>query len=171
MTDYDRFEKCYVDDAAAILRYARYRVGVDHAEDIVADTFALAWQKLDQLPDPPKPWLLATARRVSANHLRARRRERERRGEVGDFLADLTNSDATAMEHHHDLIAAIKVLPPLDREALLLVTWCDLTNIEAAKVMECSATAFNVRLHRARKRLQRSMRGSDLSEHTRGDFR
>ncbi len=171
MTVYDRFEKCYVDEAAAILRYARYRVGVDHAEDIVADTFALAWQRFDQLPDPAKPWLLATARRVSANYLRARRRERERRGEVGDFLADLTSSDVTSVDLHHDLIAAIRVLPPLDREALLLVTWCDLTNIEAAKVMECSATAFNVRLHRARKRLQRLMRGSVPSEQSRGDFR
>lgn len=171
MDSYDRFEKCYIDDAAAILRYARYRVGIDHAEDVVADTFALAWQKLDQLPDPAKPWLLATARRVSANHLRARRRERERRGEVADFLADVSSPGTALVENRHDLIAAIKVLPPLDREALLLVTWCDLTNTEAATVMESSVTAFNVRLHRARKRLQRVVRGSELSEHARGDFR
>lgn len=171
MNAHDRFEKCYLEDAAAILRYARYRVGVDHAEDVVADTFAVAWQKLDQVPDPAKPWLLATARRVSANHLRARRRERERRGEVGDFLADLSLSGTDLVDHHRDLITAIKVLAPLDREALLLVTWCDLTNTEAAKVMESSVTAFNVRLHRARKRLQRVVRESELPEHTRGDFR
>jgi RNA polymerase sigma-70 factor (ECF subfamily) len=171
MNAYDRFEKCYIEDAAAILRYARYRVGVDHAEDVVADTFAVAWQKLDQVPDPAKPWLLATARRVSANHLRARRRERERRGEVDDFLADLSLSGTDLVDHRRDLITAIKVLPPLDREALLLVTWCDLTNTEAAKVMESSVTAFNVRLHRARKRLQRVVRESELEEHTRGDFR
>lgn len=33
----------------------------------------MAWQKLAKLPDPPRPWLLGTARRVSANHIRARR--------------------------------------------------------------------------------------------------
>ena len=137
----------------------------------MADTFALAWRKFDQLPDPARPWLFAAARRVSANHLRTRRRERERLGEVGDFLAALMSTGTTLVEDHHDLIAAIKVLPPLDREALLLVTWCDLTNIEAAEVMGSSATAFNVRLHRARKRLQRILRESELSEHTRGDFR
>ncbi len=171
MTAYDRFEKFYIDDAATILRYARYRVGVDHAEDVVADTFAIAWQKLDDLPDPARPWLLATARRVSANLLRARRRENERRGEVGDFLADHSSPTTASVDRHHDLITAIKALPPLDREALLLVTWCDLPNAEAATVMGSSVTAFNVRLHRARKRLQRVMQASELSDHTTGDLR
>jgi hypothetical protein len=32
------------------------------------------------------------------------------------------------VERRHDRITAIKVLAQLDREALLLVTWCDLTN-------------------------------------------
>lgn len=171
MTAHDRFEKFYVDDAATILRYARYRVGVDHAEDVVAETFALAWQKFDHLPDPARPWLLTTARRVSANVLRSRRRERERRGDVSDFLADHSSPGTTLAEHHHDLITAIKALPPLDREALLLVTWCDLPNTEAAKVMGASVTAFNVRLHRARKRLQRVVRENNRSESTTGDLR
>lgn len=164
VTAYARFEEIYQAEASAVLRYARYRVGADQAEDIVADTFALAWRKLDGIPDLARPWLLATARRLSANHLRTRRRERERRGEISEFLADpLTSKMPAVVDERQDLMAAIRNLPRLDREALLLVTWCDLTNNEAADVMETSVTAFNVRLHRARRRLRQSMQCAQFS--------
>lgn len=164
VTAYARFEEIYQAEASAVLRYARYRVGVDQAEDIVADTFALAWQRLDRIPDLPRPWLLATARRLSANHLRTRKREQERRGRLSEFLADPLTSDMPAVvDDRQDLMTAIRNLSPLDREALLLVTWCDLTNNEAAGVMETSVTAFNVRLHRARRRLRQSMRHAHFS--------
>ncbi len=160
MTPHDRFEQLYLDEAAGVLRYCRYRVGSDLAEDIVAETFSIAWQKLEQVPDPPRPWLLATARRVSANHLRARRRQLANETALGELDAAAV-SCAEGVERRRDLVAALKLLPPLDREAVLLVTWHDLSNPEAAEVMACSTTAFAVRLHRARRRLGRILRGVD----------
>jgi RNA polymerase sigma-70 factor (ECF subfamily) len=162
VTPHDRFEQIYTDEAAGILRYARYRVGADMAEDIVAETFSIAWQKLEQVPEPPRPWLLATARRVSANHLRARRKQIANEAALAEF--DAVNASGTEnIERRRDLIAALKVLPPVDREAVLLVTWYGLSNGEAAQVLDCSTTAFAVRLHRARRRLIRVLRGTDTA--------
>lgn len=154
MTPQDRFERLYSDEADGVLRYARYRVGDHLAEDVVAETFALAWQKLDRVPDMARPWLLATARRVSANQLRARRRRLTHELALGD-LDPGGPSETEAVDRRHDLLAALRRLPPLDREAVLLVTWHDLSHGEAAQVMDCSVTAFGVRLHRARRRLAR----------------
>ena len=44
------------------------------AEDAVAETFAVAWRRVDHLPEPDValPWLLAIARRVLANQHRGR---------------------------------------------------------------------------------------------------
>lgn len=153
MASQHRFEAIYGDEAETVLRYLRYRVGPDEAEDMVAETFAVAWQKLDQVPDPPRAWLLATARRVSANHLRSRRRRWAH--EVGALDEALTTGivDSESVDRRRDLVTALKKLSSLDREAILLVTWYDLTHAEAAVSMECSTTAFAVRLHRARRRL------------------
>lgn len=170
-----RFETIYKQEAEAVLRYLRYRVGADAAEDLVAETFSVAWQKLALLPDPPRPWLLATARRISANHIRARRKRIV--NEISDLEENLAaTDDATeGVLRRRDLIAGLKVLPPLDREAILLVTWYDLTNDEAAAVMDCTKTAFAVRLHRARRRLGRILRNSDakptLTAHYTEDLR
>lgn len=170
-----RFEEIYRQEADVVLRYLRYRVGADAAEDLVAETFSVAWLKLATLPDPPLPWLLTTARRISANHIRARRRR------IAHEISDLdevlaTTSDTTdEVVRRRDLISALKVLPPLDREAVLLVTWYDLSNPEAAAVMDCSTTAFAVRLHRARRRLGRILRNTDaqpnLDAHLTEDLR
>lgn len=159
MTAHERFEEIYRREAGGVLSYARYRVGAGVAEDIVAETFTIAWQKFEQLPDPPRPWLLGTARRVSANHLRAMRAQLARQTALDDLIIADTNAGSATerVERRQDLIAALKVLPPLDREAVLLVTWHDLTHADAATVMDCSITAFAVRLHRARRRLARTL--------------
>jgi RNA polymerase sigma-70 factor (ECF subfamily) len=50
------------------------------------------------------------------------------------------------------VLAALATLGERDREVLLLHAWDGLDNAEAATVLGCSANAFAVRLHRARRR-------------------
>lgn len=159
----DRFEAIYRDEAEHVLRYLRYRVGPDAAEDLVAETFSVAWRKLEQLPDPPRPWLLATARRISANHLRARRKRLAHEIEDLEGTLAAVEDASEGVIRRRDLLTALMAIPPLDREAVLLVTWYDLSNSDAAGVMDCSVTAFAVRLHRARRRLERILRNADLT--------
>jgi RNA polymerase sigma-70 factor (ECF subfamily) len=56
---------------------------------------------------------------------------------------------------------ALGRLSPTDREALLLIGWEGLDHDDAARVLGCSAVAFKVRLHRARKRLARLLEAAD----------
>ncbi|HET9559031.1 MAG TPA: sigma-70 family RNA polymerase sigma factor, partial [Actinomycetota bacterium] len=73
------FRQLYDAHMAGVWRYARRRCATaTDADDVVAETFAIAWRKLDRIPDAePLPWLYAVARRVLANHRRGSgRRER-----------------------------------------------------------------------------------------------
>ena len=58
------------------------------------------------------------------------------------------------MTRRQTLIRALGTLSTDDREALLIIAWDGLTAAQAAQVMGCSTATFNVRLHRARKRLE-----------------
>jgi DNA-directed RNA polymerase specialized sigma24 family protein len=68
---------------AAVYRYVLRRVERSAVEDIVGETFLVAWRRHEQLAGDPLPWLLGIARRVCANHLRAR----SRRAALGARLA------------------------------------------------------------------------------------
>jgi RNA polymerase sigma-70 factor (ECF subfamily) len=48
-------------------------------------------------------------------------------------------------------------LRPADRDALLLVSWDDLTPAQAAGVAGISPVAFRVRLYRARRRFEQAL--------------
>jgi len=52
------------------------------------------------------------------------------------------------------LLAAIRELRPADREALLLVSWEQLTYAEAAETLGCSVNAVGIRVHKAKTRLR-----------------
>jgi hypothetical protein len=64
-----RFEAMYRGEAGVVLMFATHRVGRAAADDIVADTFAVAWSKLGEVPSPPRAWLLVTARKIISNYL------------------------------------------------------------------------------------------------------
>lgn len=58
---------------------------------------------------------------------------------------------------------ALKSLSREDREALLLVAWEELTPSQAAGSLGISATAFRVRLHRARRRFIKNLERKEPS--------
>lgn len=114
----------------------------------MAETFLVAWRRLDQVPEHALPWLLAVARRTLANNRRSSRR-RERLTER--LRVELGKVQVVPVEPR--LLDALHTLSVDDREVLLLVAWDGLSTAEAADVLGCSATACRIRLHRARKRL------------------
>jgi RNA polymerase sigma-70 factor, ECF subfamily len=72
-----RFTRLFETHYAAVRAYA-WRRGPDTADDVVAETFALAWQRFDRVPSEPLPWLIAIARNVRLNQERGERRRRDR---------------------------------------------------------------------------------------------
>ncbi len=59
------------------------------------------------------------------------------------------------------MLRALACLPAQDQETLTLVAWHGLSSRAAAAVVGCSRAAFLVRLHRARRRLERAVADAD----------
>jgi RNA polymerase sigma factor (sigma-70 family) len=140
-----------------VLAYALRRSDPETAEEVVAETFVVAWRRLDRIPEVPLPWLLAVARRVLANQRRAARRR-------GALVERMTVEASTRAGEGPDEVSELTALAELserDREALLLHAWEGLDNRQAATVMGCSVSAYAVRLHRARRRFARALEHAD----------
>jgi RNA polymerase sigma-70 factor (ECF subfamily) len=141
-----------------ILAYALRRTdGPEDAADVVAETFLVAWRRLEDVPPGAQArlWLYGVARRALANQRRGERR-RERLGER--LRTDLTPALAETPEPPGpDVAAALDRLGPEDREVLRLSAWEELSPSEVATVLGISAVAARSRLHRARRRLRRAL--------------
>ena len=141
-----------------VLAYALRRADPATAEDVVAETFVIAWRRMDDVPDAPLPWLLGVARRVLAN---VRRGERRRSALLDRLRREPAAGAYPAPGEHGQVLTALASLREGDREALLLHAWEGLDHAAAGTVMGCSAGAFAVRLHRARERFARSLADLD----------
>jgi RNA polymerase sigma factor (sigma-70 family) len=155
-----RFDALFTDFQRAVLAYAMRRTATTaDAEDATAETFTIAWRKLDSIPtEAPLPWLYAVARRVLANQRRGGgRRER--------LIALLTPHDdvPTPLRLGDDTdgpaFVALATLSPADQEILRLVAWEELGNQEIALVLGISLNAAAIRLHRARARYAAALSG------------
>jgi RNA polymerase sigma-70 factor (ECF subfamily) len=137
------------------------------AQEALSETFLAAWRRFDELPNDPLPWLLATARRTLANQRRSARRLaglRERMAaSESPAIADAGEGTADA----ELMRRALAELPDGDREVLMLVAWEGLDRARAAHVAGCSRATLAVRLHRARKRLDRALITLELHSPTR----
>jgi RNA polymerase sigma-70 factor (ECF subfamily) len=128
---------------------------------VVAETFATAWRHFGRLPAEPLPWLYRVARNSLANEERSARRQTRLAERIGRRGVPATPDHAVSVVADAGLREALGRLSPADREALLLIGWEDLDHDAAARVLGCSAVAFKVRLHRARKRLARLLEAAD----------
>jgi RNA polymerase sigma-70 factor (ECF subfamily) len=156
--DRERFERLYRENFRAVLRFAALRIDPERAKDVAAETFLVAWRRLDDVPAEPRPWLLGVARKVIAGQFRSQTRRdalaaRLRTADGGGSGPD----PAAALADRDEALAAFAALGERDREALRLVAWDGLTAAEAAEVLDVSRLAFAVRLHRARRRLERAL--------------
>ena len=150
--DRDRLEELFRAHEPTVVAYVRRRAPESAVEDIVAETFLVAWRRLGQVPDPALPWLLGVARRVLAGH----RRGESRRRKLDSRLA-ATQSRALprwAEDGEDRATLALASLPEKDREALTLIAWEGLSPSEAAIVLGEPAGRFRVRLHRAKRRIK-----------------
>ncbi|MGH9088211.1 MAG: RNA polymerase sigma factor [Acidimicrobiales bacterium] len=146
-----RFELLYARRYRAIYAYVRRRLEAD-AADVTADVFAVAWQRLDDVPDESEEllWLYGVAHHCVA---RARRSVR-RRLRLAARLAEQTRLQAAGDDDDSRVLEAIEHLRPADREVLMLVLWEGLSHAEAALVLDCSVSAVAQRMHRARGHLR-----------------
>jgi RNA polymerase sigma-70 factor (ECF subfamily) len=157
-----RFREIYDAVYVDVLRFVRRRVHPTHAEDVVGDVMLVAWRRLDDVPADPsaaRAWLFGVARKVLQN---TRRRE-QRRDAVAVRLADNRwdptdhGSDPDLVALRTDVAAAWPRLSASEQETIALASLDGLSAPEAAVVLGISATAFRLRLSRARRSLRRHL--------------
>lgn len=149
---FDRHARAVFRAAMALVRNA------DDAQDVVQETFIVAWRKRHsiRLVDASAlPWLLATARNVALDHQRAARRRRTDTVAPGTVPEPaLTSDPVDAFDAVHDAIAA---LTPVDQLLVRLVLVEQLPYADAAARLGLTAPAARKRLQRARDKLRRHL--------------
>jgi RNA polymerase sigma-70 factor (ECF subfamily) len=162
-----RFGRLFDAHRRAVLGYALRRCNEPaDAADVLAETFLVAWRRLDDVPAAAadaRPWLLGVARRVIANQRRgaARRSALSRRlGRELEVVAPAREQDAGVVTD------ALGRLDPADRELLELTSWEGLDPGQIAIALGVPAGTVRSRLSRARARLR-----SELEQHATEEIR
>ncbi|MHB8869192.1 MAG: RNA polymerase sigma factor [Thermoleophilia bacterium] len=151
------FRQLYEQHYGSVLAFVLRRHAQQEAEDVVQETFLVAWRRFADLPEPPLPWLYGTARKVLANRRRGE-------GRAGALEAKLAGSSPQGESRSAEWAGeegtvhrALGRLAECDREILILIAWEGLTPGEAATTLGCSGAAARVRLYRARRRFARAV--------------
>jgi RNA polymerase sigma-70 factor (ECF subfamily) len=126
----------------------------DRADDLVQETLLKAWQHLDHFEEGTnlRAWLFTILRNTYFSELRKKRREVE--DVDGKKTASL--SVPPAQQGHldlQDLRNGLTLLPPEQREALILVGAVGMSYEEAAEVAQCAVGTVKSRVNRARIKL------------------
>jgi RNA polymerase sigma-70 factor (ECF subfamily) len=123
------------------------------AEDLAQDAYVRLWNHRAQLDwsRPVLPWLLVTARRLATDRFRALRKR---------LLAvpqpATLDVDPALRARWLDVCAAMTVLSPLERTALVMTALEGASYEEAAQVLGTSAGALRAAVSRARTKLERA---------------
>ncbi len=154
--------------APAISRYIARRLGPDAADDLVAETFLVAFARrgrYDAARADARPWLYGIATRLIG---------RRRRDEVRFFcaiartgvdpaaepVADQVTDRIAAQAASRELAAAVAGLSQAQRDVLLLVA-SGLGYEEAALALGVPAGTVSSRLVRARRKVREALGGQD----------
>ncbi len=161
-----RFRSLFDRHHREVYAYCRRRTDAQTAADCFAETFLVAWRRLDDVPDGDAAlgWLYGVARRVLANEFRRRKRSRH-------LLTRLRNTepvpnpgpDVVVVQKEEDRIMfqALGRLRSQDQELLRLAWWEELPNTAIADLLGCSANAATHRIQRAASRVAKEYRRLD----------
>lgn len=132
------------------------------ADDLVQETLLKAWAKRDSFEEGTnlRAWLFTILRNAFYSQMRKTAREVE---DVDDRHALQTQTPANQEEplQLDDFRRALHVLPPEQREALILIGASDFSYEEAAKVCGCAVGTVKSRVARARVRLTKLLSGDE----------
>ncbi|WP_449408507.1 RNA polymerase sigma factor [Microbacterium maritypicum] len=157
------FAELFDRHAGVVGRYAARRLGADAGEDILSETFLVAFARrkaFDTTWDTALPWLFGIASRLirkhratEAKHLRSSIESAHREEHIshGDLETTIARLDAEISTR--ELAPRIASLSARDRETLLLYAWGDLTYEEVAAALGVPVGTVRSRINRVRTRL------------------
>lgn len=160
--DRGAFAELFDRHAKAVFNHCfRLTASAATAEDLLQNTFLLAWRKRSKVQlrrDSALPWLLAAATNAVRSDRRsvARRLRMQARAPVepptpdhAEAVADRVDSERRMAE----LLTAVNALPRGQREAFTLCVWGEVSYADAAGVLGVAESTVRVRVSRARARL------------------
>jgi RNA polymerase sigma factor (sigma-70 family) len=154
------FDAAFEAEFASLHRYLARRLGASSADDLAAETFAVAFRSWDRLDPkrPVRPWLFGIAANLVRHHWRKERRmlRAYARTGVDPVFAeeDAAIARADADKRHRELAEALAELRRDEREILLLDAWAELTDSEIADALGLPIGTVKSRLSRARATLR-----------------
>ncbi|TDD81915.1 RNA polymerase sigma factor [Actinomadura rubrisoli] len=172
-TDPERFAPLFDRHAVSIHRYIAQRLGADTADDLMAETFLVAFRqrhRYDVSRLDARPWLFGIATNLMARHraaevrkyrLLARSSVQGRPLDEAAVQQVIDRVDAQGL--HGALASGLAALPRRLRDVLLLFAWAELSYDEIAQALDIPVGTVRSRLFRARRRLRDAL-GGDGSE-------
>lgn len=159
------FDDAFDAELVPLHRYLARRVGSAAADDLAAETFAVAFRKWADLDSRPvRPWLYGIAANLLKHHWR---KEQRRLGAVARAGPEPAFADDDASVERLDaqtarvaLAAALKDLRPIEREVLLLHAWADLSDAEVADALSLPLGTVKSHLSRSRHQLRNRLNGT-----------
>jgi RNA polymerase sigma factor (sigma-70 family) len=149
--------------ATVVFRYLVRRVGVDEAEPLLGEVFRVAFEKRDSYDsDRPnaRPWLYGISTNLVARHRRSEARRLHATARLWsalrptDDLVDAVADAHDAAELWPRVADAVARLPNIERDALVLYAWEDLSYEEIATALDLPVGTVRSRLNRARQSLR-----------------
>ena len=165
----EEFAALFDRHAPHIHRYLARRLGEQHADDLVGETFLTAFRRRETFQPAhrdARPWLYGIATNLIAQHRRDEIRAYRLRQAVvpdpdADCHADRVAADVTAAALRDTLTTALADLSTGDRDVLLLITQEELTYEQVAAALEIPIGTVRSRLHRARNVLRAALGGTN----------
>ena len=167
--DPEAFALLFRRHARQIHRYLARRIGPANAEDILSETFLMAFRHrstYDLSRPDALPWLYGIATNLIGRHRRAETKQLAAIGkssadDIATVFTDAADARLSAHAVSARLAAAIRRLRPAIRDTLLLVAWGDLTYEEVATALGVPVGTVRSRVSRARQSLRRGLGGVD----------
>ena len=162
------FELIFDRHFGAVHRYLHRRAGRDLADELTAETFALAFSRREscRASGSVLPWLYGIATHLLHRHRRSERRQLHAysRSGVDRWVTYEDEADARVDGSSLDarLAGALAAMRPRERDALLLYALADLSYEEVALALDVPVGTVRTWLHRARATAQRELAAADV---------
>ena len=156
------FGELFVRHAAVLHRYVARRVGINAADDVLSDTFLIAFERRDRF-DPAwmdaRPWLYGIATNLIRKHhhdeTRALKALIAAPREVSPADEDIAAGTRVDAERSFAALSkTLRRMPAKDRDALLLFVWAGLSYDEIAVATNTPVGTVRSRLSRAKRTLR-----------------
>jgi RNA polymerase sigma-70 factor (ECF subfamily) len=158
------FAAVYDRHAKTVFRYVAQRLGDHVADDVMAETFLVAFERrtsYDLSVHDARPWLLGIATRLMRKHARLeavawKGMSADLAAQIAPDFIDRAGARIDAERLTRRLTKALRRLSDTDRETLLLYAWGDLDYAAIAAAMQVPIGTVRSRLNRARRQLRRA---------------